>query len=89
MVKSRQFAKIILHGSEYRIIMDNAKRNQYKIVRRWFDRTPDPDTLYDRPKGWRTQTVARYADYTSCLYWIAQEANLYNKGHEYGMIERG
>lgn len=77
---TRTLAKIILHGSEYRIIMDNAKRNQFKIVRRWYDRTMTDD-LYPRSRGWRTMTMVRYADYTSCLYWIAQEANLYGRNH--------
>lgn len=66
-------AKIRLGGFEYRITFDQkTTKNPYRIIRRWWGVDIH---------GFHTQTMERYADYTSCLYWIAQEANLYNIGH--------
>lgn len=65
-------AKLRIGGFEYRIFCENTPVNQYRIIRRWWD--------IDR-HGFRTQTMVRYGDYTSCLYWIAEEANLYGRTH--------
>lgn len=73
---TRTLATITLNGFEYRITMENRLANPYRITRKWWAGT---DEKHISP--WRTETVERYGDYQSCLYWIAQEANLYGKNH--------
>ena len=74
-MSKRLLAKIEMNGAEYRITHDDkAKRNPYRIVRKW----------YVPSLGWRSETKERYVDYKSCLYWIAEEANLYGRNHTTG-----
>lgn len=69
---TRTLAKITMFGAEYRITFDGKPVNPYRITRRWYDIGKN---------GWRTMTKVRFMDYTSCLYWIAEEANLYGRTH--------
>lgn len=71
-MSKRLLAKIEMNGAEYRITYENRYSNPYRITRRWWD--------LSKP-GWRSETKVRYADYKSCLYWIAEEANLYGRNH--------
>lgn len=73
---TRLLAKILMNGDEIRITHDSsAKRNPYRIIRRKYE----PHSC-----RYTAKTEERYADYTSCLYWIAQEANLYGRNHVTG-----
>ena len=71
-MSKRLLAKIDMNCAEYRIIYENRPRNPYRITRRWWDIGKN---------GWKTETKVRFADYLSCLYWIAEEANLYGRNH--------
>lgn len=65
-MKTRQVLKLIEHGKHYTVAYLDGEENPYRV----YEHTAgyELDGRYHE----RKKTVAKYADLTNCLYWLAQ-----------------
>jgi len=49
------------------IYYDEADRNHYRLYKKWYN------------KGWHRQLIVKYADLSSCTYWIHDYINQHDE----------